>query len=79
MRLKFDARARAILRRLPVVSIYSAAELLLLAVNLPKLEELRGGCLRLWHNVQILHPTDAAWHVIVVTVQMLHGKIDRRP
>lgn len=31
MRLKFDARARAILRRLPVVSIYSAAELLLLA------------------------------------------------
>lgn len=31
MRLKFDARARAILRRLPVVNIYSAAELLLLA------------------------------------------------
>ena len=31
MRLTFDARARAILRRLPVVSIYSAAELLLLA------------------------------------------------
>ncbi|MEH3105206.1 MAG: PDZ domain-containing protein [Sphingomonas phyllosphaerae] len=32
MRLKFDARARAILRRLPVVNIYSAAELALLAV-----------------------------------------------
>ena len=31
MRLKFDARARAILRRLPVVNVYSAAELLLLA------------------------------------------------
>lgn len=31
MRLKFDARARAILRRLPVVNIYSAAELVLLA------------------------------------------------
>jgi len=32
MRLKFDARARAILRRLPVVNVYSAAELALLAV-----------------------------------------------
>jgi general secretion pathway protein C len=32
MRLKFDVRARAILRRLPVVNIYSAAELALLAV-----------------------------------------------
>ncbi len=31
MRLKFDARARAILRRLPVVNVYSFAELLLLA------------------------------------------------
>ncbi|MGK6323846.1 type II secretion system protein N [Sphingomonas sp. DT-51] len=31
MRLKFDARARAILRRLPVVNAYSAIELLLLA------------------------------------------------
>lgn len=31
MRLKFDARARAILRRLPVVNAYSAVELLLLA------------------------------------------------
>ena len=31
MRLKFDARARAILRRLPVVNVYSAAELALLA------------------------------------------------
>ncbi len=31
MRLKFDARARAILRRLPVVNIYSAAELALIA------------------------------------------------
>ncbi|KTT73621.1 type II secretion system protein N [Sphingomonas endophytica] len=31
MRLKFDARARAILRRLPVVNIYSAAELVLIA------------------------------------------------
>lgn len=31
MRLKFDARARAILRRLPVVNVYSAAELVLLA------------------------------------------------
>ncbi len=31
MRLKFDARARRILRRLPVVNIYSVAELLLLA------------------------------------------------
>lgn len=30
MRLTFDARARAILRRLPVVNVYSAAELLLL-------------------------------------------------
>ncbi|MFK3888533.1 type II secretion system protein N [Sphingomonas sp. NPDC079357] len=30
MRLKFDARARAILRRLPVVNVYSAAELALL-------------------------------------------------
>jgi general secretion pathway protein C len=30
MRLKFDARARAILRRLPVVNAYSAVELLLL-------------------------------------------------
>lgn len=32
MRLKFDARARAILRRLPVVNVYSVAELALLAV-----------------------------------------------
>lgn len=32
MRLKFDARARAILKRLPVVNVYSAAELLLLGV-----------------------------------------------
>ncbi|MEH3036703.1 MAG: PDZ domain-containing protein [Sphingomonas adhaesiva] len=32
MRLKFDARARAILRRLPVVNVYSAAELALLGV-----------------------------------------------
>lgn len=32
MRLKFDARARAILRRLPVVNIYSAAELALIAL-----------------------------------------------
>ena len=32
MRLKFDARARAILRRLPVVNVYSLAELGLLAV-----------------------------------------------
>ena len=31
MRLKFDARARRILRRLPVVNIYSVAELLLFA------------------------------------------------
>lgn len=31
MRLKFDARARAILRRLPVVNVYSAVELALLA------------------------------------------------
>lgn len=31
MRLKFDARARAILRRVPVVNIYSAVELMLLA------------------------------------------------
>jgi general secretion pathway protein C len=31
MRLKFDARARAILRRLPVVDIHSAAELALIA------------------------------------------------
>ncbi|KQT32738.1 type II secretory protein PulC [Sphingomonas sp. Leaf412] len=31
MRLKFDARARAILRRLPVVNVYSALELALLA------------------------------------------------
>lgn len=31
MRLKFDARARRILRRLPVVNVYSVAELLLLA------------------------------------------------
>lgn len=31
MRLKFDARTRAILRRLPVVNVYSAAELALLA------------------------------------------------
>lgn len=31
MRLSFDARARAILRRLPVVNVYSAAELALLA------------------------------------------------
>lgn len=30
MRLSFDARARAILRRLPVVNVYSLAELLLL-------------------------------------------------
>lgn len=32
MRLKVDARARAILRRLPVVNVYSLAELLLLAL-----------------------------------------------
>lgn len=32
MRLKFDARARAILRRLPVVNVYSVTELALLAV-----------------------------------------------
>jgi len=32
MRLKFDARARAILRRLPVVNVYTAAELALLAL-----------------------------------------------
>ncbi|WP_375272982.1 type II secretion system protein N [Sphingomonas sp.] len=32
MRLKFDARARAILRRVPVVNIYSAAEIALLGV-----------------------------------------------
>ena len=32
MRLKFDARARAILRRLPVVNVYSAVELVLLAL-----------------------------------------------
>lgn len=31
MRLKFDARARAILKRLPVVNVYSVLELLLLA------------------------------------------------
>lgn len=31
MRLKFDARARAILQRLPVVNVYSAAEIALLA------------------------------------------------
>jgi general secretion pathway protein C len=31
MRLKFDARARAILRRLPVVNVYSVLELALLA------------------------------------------------
>lgn len=31
MRLKFDARARAIMRRLPVVNVYSVVELLLLA------------------------------------------------
>ncbi|HVF94216.1 MAG TPA: type II secretion system protein N [Sphingomonas sp.] len=31
MRLKFDARARRLLRRLPVVNVYSVAELLLLA------------------------------------------------
>ena len=31
MRLRFDARARAILRRLPVVNVYSVAELALLA------------------------------------------------
>lgn len=31
MRLKFDARARAILRRLPVVNVYTVAELVLLA------------------------------------------------
>ena len=31
MRLKLDARGRAILRRLPSVNVYSAAELLLLA------------------------------------------------
>ena len=31
MRLKFDARARAILRRLPVVNVYSVIELVLLA------------------------------------------------
>lgn len=31
MRLKFDARARAILKRLPVVNVYSLMELLLLA------------------------------------------------
>ncbi|HEX8486280.1 type II secretion system protein N [Sphingomonas sp.] len=31
MRLKLDARSRAILRRLPAVNVYSAAELLLLA------------------------------------------------
>ncbi|ONF95289.1 type II secretion system protein N [Sphingomonas jeddahensis] len=30
MRLSFDARARALLRRLPVVNVYSAAELVLL-------------------------------------------------
>ena len=30
MRLKFDARARAILRRVPVINVYSVAELLLL-------------------------------------------------
>lgn len=32
MRLNLDARTRAILRRLPVVNVYSAAELLLLAL-----------------------------------------------
>jgi general secretion pathway protein C len=32
MRLKFDARARAILRRVPVVNVYSAAEIALLGV-----------------------------------------------
>lgn len=32
MRLKFDARARAILRRVPVVNVYSVAEIALLGV-----------------------------------------------
>lgn len=32
MRLKFDARARSILRRVPVVNVYSAAEIALLGV-----------------------------------------------
>ncbi|WP_026325997.1 type II secretion system protein N [Sphingomonas sp. Mn802worker] len=32
MRLKFDARARAILRRIPVMNVYSAAEIALLGV-----------------------------------------------
>jgi general secretion pathway protein C len=41
MRLKFDARARAILRRLPVVNVYSVAELALLGV-------LAVQCARLW-------------------------------
>ena len=61
MRLSFDARARAILRRLPVVNIYSVAELALLAA-------LAVQCARLlWAMVTPIAPL-GAWQPLPPSV-----------
>ncbi|WBH16287.1 type II secretion system protein N [Sphingomonas radiodurans] len=70
MRLSFDARARALLRRIPVVNVYSLAELLLLGV-------LAVQCARLvWTVLTPVSPL-GEWRPAGVTLPAAPGEVLR--
>lgn len=70
MRLSFDARARALLRRIPVVNVYSLAELVLLGV-------LAVQCARLvWTVVTPVTPL-GDWRPAGVTLPSAPGEVLR--